>query len=60
MEIPPAGLIPVFLPVFVAKSRIDSAMILNASVVAAGCNLPVEVLMKSAPDSMARIDALLI
>ena len=47
--IPPAGLTPIIVPVCSRKSRTASSMTRVTGRVAAGCTLPVEVLMKWAP-----------
>ena len=51
-EIPPAGLIPIIIPVLSKYSLMVSSIIIKASIVAAGWIFPVEVLMKSAPASI--------
>ncbi len=55
--IPPAGFIPTATPVSRSKSRIASSITSPTGRVAAGCTLPVEVLMKSAPAAIANIEA---
>src|ERR1039458_78356 len=54
---PPATLTPTRRPVASAKSRTAASITSATGGVAAGDTLPVEVLMKSAPDSMASHDA---
>src|ERR1035438_8726029 len=54
---PPATLTPTRRPVTSAKSRTAASITSATWGVAAGDTLPVEVLMKSAPDSMASHDA---
>ena len=54
---PPAGFTPTIWPVCSRKSRTASSMTSVTGSVAAGCILPVEVLMKSAPASIASQDA---
>ena len=57
VRMPPAGLTPTCRPVGSRKSRTASSMIRVTGSVAAGWILPVEVLMKSPPASMASHDA---
>ena len=57
VRMPPAGFIPTARPVPRSKSRIASNITRLTGRVAAGLTLPVEVLMKSAPAAIARIDA---
>jgi hypothetical protein len=57
VRIPPAGLTPTCRPCASRKSRTASSMTIVTGSVAAGLTLPVEVLMKSAPASMASQDA---
>ena len=54
---PPAGLTPIIVPVASRKSRTASSMINVTGRVAAGCTLPVEVLMKWPPASIPSQDA---
>ena len=54
---PPAGLTPTICPVISRKSRTASSMIIVTGSVAAGCTLPVEVLMKWAPAIIASHEA---
>ena len=54
---PPAGLTPTCRPVAARKSRTASSMTSVTGSVAAGATLPVEVLMKSPPASIASQDA---
>ena len=53
VRMPPAGFTPTIRPVWSRKSRTASSITKVTGSVAAGCTLPVEVLMKSAPASMA-------
>ena len=53
VRMPPAGLTPTCRPVAARKSRTASSMISVTGSVAAGLTLPVEVLMKSPPASIA-------
>jgi hypothetical protein len=53
VRMPPAALTPTSRPVAARKSRTASSITSVTGGVAAGCTLPVEVLMKSAPASMA-------
>ena len=53
VPMPPAGFMPIFFPVFVSKSRMASNMVSTTGGVAAGETFPVDVLIKSAPASMA-------
>ena len=53
VRMPPAGLTPIIWPVASRKSRTASSMISVTGSVAAGCTLPVEVLMKWAPAIIA-------
>ncbi len=57
VRIPPAGLTPMTRPVAARKSRTASSITSVTGSVAAGDTLPVEVLMKSAPASMASHEA---
>ena len=57
VRIPPAGFMPTARPVAFSKSRIASNMTRVTGSVAAGVTLPVDVLMKSAPAAIARIEA---
>ena len=57
VRIPPAGLTPIFTPWRRWKSRTASSMTSTTGAVAAGVILPVDVLMKSAPASMASQEA---
>ena len=57
VRMPPAGFTPTWRPVASRKSRTASSMTSVTGRVAAGLTLPVEVLMKSAPASMASQDA---
>ena len=54
---PPAGLTPTVRPVADRKSRTASSITRVTGSVAAGETLPVEVLMKSAPASIASHEA---
>ena len=54
---PPAGLTPTICPVSSRQSRTASSMIIVTGIVAAGEILPVEVLMKSPPASIASHEA---
>ena len=56
-RIPPAGFIPTCRPVARSKSRMASSITSVTGSVAAGVTLPVDVLMKSAPAAIARIEA---
>ena len=49
VRMPPAGFTPTICPVASRKSRTASSMIRVTGRVAAGCTLPVEVLMKWPP-----------
>ena len=53
VRIPPAGFTPTWRPVASRKSRTASSITSVTGSVAAGVTLPVEVLMKSAPASIA-------
>ncbi len=53
VRIPPAGFTPTCRPVVSRKSRTASSMTRVTGGVAAGSTLPVEVLMKSPPASIA-------
>src|SRR5690606_41789237 len=57
VRMPPAGLTPIGTPVSARKSRTASSMTIVTGSVAAGEILPVLVLMKSAPASIASQDA---
>ncbi|GAA3125921.1 hypothetical protein GCM10020001_053700 [Nonomuraea salmonea] len=57
VRMPPAGFTPTWRPVASRKSRTASSMMSVTGGVAAGDTLPVEVLMKSAPASIASQDA---
>jgi hypothetical protein len=57
VRMPPAALTPTWRPWASRKSRTASSMTRVTGSVAAGLTLPVEVLMKSAPASMASHDA---
>jgi hypothetical protein len=57
VRMPPAGLTPTCRPCVWRKSRTASSMTMVTGSVAAGVTLAVEVLMKSAPASMASHDA---
>jgi hypothetical protein len=52
VRMPPAGLTPTARPVASARSRTASSITRVTGGVAAGCTLPVEVLMKSPPASI--------
>ena len=54
---PPAGFTPIFSPVARCQSRTTSSISSVTGRVAAGCTLPVEVLMKSPPARIASHDA---
>ena len=57
VRMPPAGFTPTCLPVVWRKSRTASSMIMVTGSVAAGVIFPVDVLMKSAPASIASHEA---
>ena len=57
VRMPPAGLTPIWRPVAFRKSRTASSMTRPTGSVEAGETLPVLVLMKSAPASMASHEA---
>ena len=57
VRMPPAGFTPTCRPVASRKSRTASSMTSVTGSVAAGATLPVQVLMKSAPASIASQDA---
>ena len=56
-RMPPAGFTPTWRPVASRKSRTASSITRVTGSVAAGATLPVEVLMKSPPASMASHEA---